>query len=86
MADTDPLNYPQRRHPDLDTITHGLTLWDLDREFPVGGFNGQQFMKLRDVGAFLLQLFDAACDVGHRCGVRHSLGEVGSIGPGIGVS
>ena len=49
MADTDPLNYRQRRHPDLDVLSHGLTLWDLDREFPVGGFNGQQFMKLRDV-------------------------------------
>ena len=49
MADTDPLNYRQRRHPDLDIITHGLTLWDLDREFPVGGFNNRQFMKLRDV-------------------------------------
>jgi 2-oxoglutarate decarboxylase len=24
MADTDPLNYRQRRHPDLDIITHGL--------------------------------------------------------------
>ena len=49
MADTDPLNYRQRRHPDLDVLAHGLTLWDLDREFPVGGFNGAQFMKLRDV-------------------------------------
>ncbi|MGS0686863.1 multifunctional oxoglutarate decarboxylase/oxoglutarate dehydrogenase thiamine pyrophosphate-binding subunit/dihydrolipoyllysine-residue succinyltransferase subunit [Nakamurella sp. GG22] len=49
MADTDPLNYRQRRHPDLDVLTHGLTLWDLDRDFPVGGFNGEQFMKLRDV-------------------------------------
>ena len=49
MADTDPLNYRQRRHPDLDVLSHGLTLWDLDREFPVGGFNDQQFMKLRDV-------------------------------------
>ena len=49
MADTDPLNYRQRRHPDLDIITHGLTLWDLDREFPVGGFNNRQFLKLRDV-------------------------------------
>ena len=58
MADTDPLNYRQRRHPDLDIITHGLTLWDLDREFPVGGFNGQQFMKLRDV---LGVLRDAYC-------------------------
>jgi len=49
MADTDPLNYRQRRHPDLDVLSHGLTLWDLEREFPVGGFNGAQYMKLRDV-------------------------------------
>ena len=49
MADTDPLNYRQRRHPDLDVLSHGLTLWDLDREFPVGGFNNAEFMKLRDV-------------------------------------
>ena len=49
MADTDPLNYRQRRHPDLDVLSHGLTLWDLDREFPVGGFDGQERMKLRDV-------------------------------------
>jgi 2-oxoglutarate decarboxylase len=37
MADTDPLNYRQRSHADLDVLSHGLTLWDLDREFPVGG-------------------------------------------------
>ncbi|WP_431874681.1 multifunctional oxoglutarate decarboxylase/oxoglutarate dehydrogenase thiamine pyrophosphate-binding subunit/dihydrolipoyllysine-residue succinyltransferase subunit [Amycolatopsis sacchari] len=49
MADTDPLNYRQRRHEDLDVLSHGLTLWDLDREFAVGGFAGQQRMKLRDV-------------------------------------
>ena len=49
MADTDPLNYRQRRHPDLDVLSHGLTLWDLDREFAVGGFGGQERMKLRDV-------------------------------------
>jgi 2-oxoglutarate decarboxylase len=49
MADTDPLNYRQRRHPDLDILSHGLTLWDLDREFATGGFGGQQHMKLRDV-------------------------------------
>ena len=49
MADTDPLNYRQRRHPDLDVLSHGLTLWDLDREFAVGGFGGAERMKLRDV-------------------------------------
>ncbi|MGH3512246.1 MAG: multifunctional oxoglutarate decarboxylase/oxoglutarate dehydrogenase thiamine pyrophosphate-binding subunit/dihydrolipoyllysine-residue succinyltransferase subunit [Pseudonocardiaceae bacterium] len=49
MADTDPLNYRQRRHPDLDVLSHGLTLWDLDRTFAVGGFAGHSHMKLRDV-------------------------------------
>ncbi|MFD1047161.1 multifunctional oxoglutarate decarboxylase/oxoglutarate dehydrogenase thiamine pyrophosphate-binding subunit/dihydrolipoyllysine-residue succinyltransferase subunit, partial [Kibdelosporangium lantanae] len=49
MADTDPLNYRQRRHDDLDVLSHGLTLWDLEREFAVGGFAGQEKMKLRDV-------------------------------------
>jgi 2-oxoglutarate decarboxylase len=49
MADTDPLNYRQRRHDDLDVLSHGLTLWDLDREFAVGGFSGQESMKLRDI-------------------------------------
>ena len=30
-------------------LEHGLTLWDLDRTFPVGGFAGKQKMKLREV-------------------------------------
>jgi 2-oxoglutarate decarboxylase len=49
MADTDPLEYKQRRHPDLDVVSHGLTLWDLEREFATGGFGGKPMMKLRDV-------------------------------------
>ena len=49
MADTDPLEFEIRRHPDLDILEHGLTLWDLDRTFPVGGFAGQRMMKLRDI-------------------------------------
>ncbi|MGA1738538.1 MAG: multifunctional oxoglutarate decarboxylase/oxoglutarate dehydrogenase thiamine pyrophosphate-binding subunit/dihydrolipoyllysine-residue succinyltransferase subunit [Candidatus Nanopelagicaceae bacterium] len=49
MADVDPLEYKQRSHPDLDVVTHGLTLWDLDREFATGGFGGQPFMKLRKI-------------------------------------
>jgi len=47
MADTDPLRYKQRKHPDLDVVNHGLSLWDLDREFATGGFGGKPFMKLR---------------------------------------
>jgi len=49
MADTDPLDYRQRKHPDLDIQSHGLTLWDLEREFPTGGFGGKPLMKLRDI-------------------------------------
>jgi 2-oxoglutarate dehydrogenase E1 component len=49
MADTDPLVYRQRTHPDLDVQTHGLTLWDLDREFATGGFGGKAFLPLRKI-------------------------------------
>ncbi|MFJ2731464.1 multifunctional oxoglutarate decarboxylase/oxoglutarate dehydrogenase thiamine pyrophosphate-binding subunit/dihydrolipoyllysine-residue succinyltransferase subunit [Streptomyces sp. NPDC087317] len=49
MADTDPLEYQQRKHPDLDITEHGLTLWDLERDFAVGGFAGKTLMKLRDI-------------------------------------
>ena len=49
MADTDPLEYKQRKHPDLDINQHGLTLWDLEREFATGGFGGKPLMKLREI-------------------------------------
>ena len=47
-ADTDPLAYRVRRHPDLELRRYGLTFWDLDREFPTGGFGDAPSMKLRD--------------------------------------
>jgi multifunctional 2-oxoglutarate metabolism enzyme len=65
MADTDPLEYTVRKHPDLDITSYGLTLWDLDREFPVGGFAGEKLMKLRDI---LGVLRDAYC---RRVGVEY---------------
>ena len=46
-------------------LEHDLTLWDLDRTFPVGGFAGQQRMKLRDV---LGVLRDSYC---RRVGVEY---------------
>lgn len=61
MADIDPLRLDKNRfrmHPDLDVLTHGLTLWDLDREFKVDGFAGKDYKKLRDV---LSVLRDAYC-------------------------
>ncbi|MHB1473239.1 MAG: multifunctional oxoglutarate decarboxylase/oxoglutarate dehydrogenase thiamine pyrophosphate-binding subunit/dihydrolipoyllysine-residue succinyltransferase subunit, partial [Dermatophilaceae bacterium] len=49
LADTDPLEYRQRRHPDLDLTTHDLTLWDLDRDFATGGFGGAPMLSLRKI-------------------------------------
>ena len=49
MADIDPLEYVQRTHPDLEIESHGLTFWDLDREFPTGGVGGKATMPLRDI-------------------------------------
>lgn len=49
MADVDPLEYVQRSHPDLEIENHGLTFWDLDREFVTGGIGGKRSMKLREI-------------------------------------
>ncbi|MEY2849809.1 MAG: hypothetical protein RI885_2476 [Actinomycetota bacterium] len=49
MADVDPLEYRQRSHPDLDITSHGLTFWDLDREFVTGGFGGKRAALLREI-------------------------------------
>ncbi|MCU1598396.1 MAG: multifunctional oxoglutarate decarboxylase/oxoglutarate dehydrogenase thiamine [Glaciihabitans sp.] len=58
MADIDPLEYRQRSHPDLDIASHGLTFWDLDREFVTGGFGSKKVALLRDI---LGTLRDAYC-------------------------
>ncbi|MFZ9284018.1 MAG: multifunctional oxoglutarate decarboxylase/oxoglutarate dehydrogenase thiamine pyrophosphate-binding subunit/dihydrolipoyllysine-residue succinyltransferase subunit, partial [Candidatus Nanopelagicales bacterium] len=58
IADTNPLEYKQRTHPDLRMSTHGLSVWDLERTFPTGGFGAKPFMKLRDI---LLTLREAYC-------------------------
>ncbi|WP_232527797.1 multifunctional oxoglutarate decarboxylase/oxoglutarate dehydrogenase thiamine pyrophosphate-binding subunit/dihydrolipoyllysine-residue succinyltransferase subunit [Microbacterium suaedae] len=49
MADIDPLAYTQREHHDLEIESHGLTFWDLEREFVTGGFGGKRQAKLRDI-------------------------------------
>ena len=60
MADIDPLEYSQRSHPELELEAHGLSIWDLDREFPVGIFGGneKETMTLKKV---LEQLRGAYC-------------------------
>ncbi|MCS4489864.1 multifunctional oxoglutarate decarboxylase/oxoglutarate dehydrogenase thiamine pyrophosphate-binding subunit/dihydrolipoyllysine-residue succinyltransferase subunit [Corynebacterium sp. ES2794-CONJ1] len=54
IADTNPLHWsqpgiPVPDHSDLVMESHGLTIWDLDRTFHVGGFSGQESMTLREV-------------------------------------
>ena len=55
VADTDPLEYRQRSHEDLRLEAHGLSIWDLDREFAVGTFGGQErvYRSLREILAIL---------------------------------
>jgi 2-oxoglutarate dehydrogenase E1 component len=58
MADTDPLEYKQRTHPDLDVLNHGLSLWDLDRTFRTAGFGGKTKAPFREI---LKTLRDSYC-------------------------
>ena len=58
MADTDPLEYKQRTHPDLDVLNHGLSLWDLDRTFRTAGFGGVSKAPFREI---LKTLRDSYC-------------------------
>ena len=50
IANLDPLGLKEpRTHKELDPNHWGLTIWDLDREFPTGGLAGRDTMKLRDI-------------------------------------
>ncbi|WP_298418318.1 multifunctional oxoglutarate decarboxylase/oxoglutarate dehydrogenase thiamine pyrophosphate-binding subunit/dihydrolipoyllysine-residue succinyltransferase subunit [Brevibacterium sp.] len=57
MANIDPLVYRQRSHPDLDINQHGLTLWDLEREFPTGGFGAKAMMPFRSILGLLRESY-----------------------------
>ena len=50
-ADIDPIEYRPRFHHDLMLNSHGLTLWDMDRTFPIANFAGQRraIMTLREI-------------------------------------
>ena len=39
IADLDPLGGEPSNHPELDPVTYGLTIWDLDREFLTGSLS-----------------------------------------------
>jgi 2-oxoglutarate dehydrogenase E1 component len=50
IANLDPLGLKEpKTHPELDPVHWGLSIWDLDREFPTGGLAGRRVMKLRDI-------------------------------------
>jgi 2-oxoglutarate decarboxylase len=50
IANLDPLGRKEpKTHTELDPMHWGLTIWDLDREFPTGGLAGRRTMTLRDI-------------------------------------
>ena len=59
IAHLDPLDWKDpHMHPELDPATHGLSVWDLEREFLTNGLAGNESMRLGDV---LGVLRDAYC-------------------------
>jgi 2-oxoglutarate decarboxylase len=59
MAHLDPLGArAPELHPELDPLSHGLTVWDLDRAFFTGGLAGEEMLPL---GRILGVLRDAYC-------------------------
>ncbi len=59
IAHLDPLDWKDpHMHPELDPTTHGLSVWDLEREFLTNGLAGSERMKLGDI---LGVLRDAYC-------------------------
>ncbi len=50
MADLDPLGSTEPSyHAELDPLTYGLNIWDLDREFSTGNFGAQRVATLREI-------------------------------------
>jgi 2-oxoglutarate decarboxylase len=59
IAHLDPLDWKDpHMHPELDPASHGLSVWDLDREFLTNGLAGSERMRLGDI---LGVLRDAYC-------------------------
>jgi len=58
IADLDPLRTREvPHHPELELETHGLTIWDLDREFWTGGLKGGERMPLRQIIAVMRRVY-----------------------------
>ena len=68
IANLDPLGRrPPHTHPELDVQHYGLTIWDLDREFPAGGLGsgalGRKTMPLRDILGILRDAYSRTIGV-----------------------
>jgi 2-oxoglutarate dehydrogenase E1 component len=59
IAHLDPLDWSEpHMHPELDPATHGLSVWDLEREFLTSGLAGSERLRLGDILGILR---DAYC-------------------------
>jgi 2-oxoglutarate dehydrogenase E1 component len=59
IADLDPLRLAKPSiHKELDPLTYGVTIWDLDREFATGGLGGEPILP---AGKILGLIRDAYC-------------------------
>ncbi len=65
IAAINPLSSEPRTHVDLELTRHGLSIWDLDREFYTGGLGGKPRATLREA---LRLLRGAYC---HTVGVEY---------------
>jgi 2-oxoglutarate decarboxylase len=68
LAQLDPLGQEVTYNPELDPLSHGLSMWDLDREFYTGTLAGSQgVMTLRQILDQLRQTYcgKIACEYMH---------------------
>ena len=68
IANLDPLGRrPPHTHPELDITHYGLSIWDLDREFPVGNLADGQLdakaLPLRDILGILRDAYSRTVGV-----------------------
>ncbi|MFI5142529.1 MAG: multifunctional oxoglutarate decarboxylase/oxoglutarate dehydrogenase thiamine pyrophosphate-binding subunit/dihydrolipoyllysine-residue succinyltransferase subunit, partial [Thermoanaerobaculales bacterium] len=57
VAHTNPLSTEIPTHPELELEHHGLTLWDLDREFYTGGLGQMHRASLREIVRVLREAY-----------------------------